>query len=43
LRDDDDAHLAACALACPITMVAMMLFMRGHQGEGERRAKESER
>jgi hypothetical protein len=35
--------LAACALACPLTMVAMILFMRGNHGKGERRAKESER
>ena len=35
--------LAACALACPLMMAAMTVFMRGHQGEGERRAKESER
>jgi len=35
--------LAACARACPLTMVAMTVIMRGHQEEGERRAKKSER
>jgi hypothetical protein len=24
--------LAVCALACPLAMVAMMWFMRGHRG-----------
>ena len=34
--------LAACALACPLTMVGMMLFMRGHgRGSTERREQES--
>ena len=27
--------LAACALACPLTMGAMMLFMRGHRRRGD--------
>ena len=26
--------LAACALACPLTMVGMMFFMRGHRRRG---------
>jgi hypothetical protein len=26
--------LAACALACPLVMVVMMWFMRGHRGRG---------
>ena len=36
--------LLACVLVCPLTMAAMMLFMRhGHGREGESKAKERER
>jgi hypothetical protein len=28
--------LAACALACPVVMVGMMLFMRGHHRGSDR-------
>ena len=34
--------LAACALACPLMMVGMMFFMRGHRrgdGPAERKGK----
>jgi hypothetical protein len=27
--------LAACALACPLTMVGMTFFMRGHRRGGD--------
>jgi hypothetical protein len=26
--------LAACALACPLSMLAMLWLMRGHRGRG---------
>jgi hypothetical protein len=27
--------LAACALACPLSMLAMLWMMRGHKGRGK--------
>ena len=35
--------LAACALACPLMMVGMMIFMRGHRrGGGVRSEREKD-
>jgi hypothetical protein len=28
--------LAACALACPLSMLAMVWFMRDHRGRGRK-------
>jgi hypothetical protein len=28
--------LAACAVACPLSMLAMAWFMRGHRGRGRK-------
>ena len=35
--------LGACALACPLMMVAMMVSMRGRRGEDQWKAKDGEK
>ena len=36
--------LLACVVVCPLTMVGMMVFMRGHgRGSAERREQESKK